>query len=199
MILYSLQCDNGHAFEAWFRDSAAYDEQADAGVVTCPLCGSREVAKAVMAPRLARHHGVRETAPPHGAGDPDSAQPAPENAPETAPETGPPAGERPGPTAGAVRGRPAPAGAGLSGASAVAGPSAAAAERVVAALEALRGEIERTCDDVGDRFAEEARRIHYGETEARGIYGQTTPGEAEALRDEGVDFATIPWRRRTDA
>ncbi len=47
-------------------------------------------------------------------------------------------------------------------------------------------------DDVGDRFAEEARRIHYGETEERGIRGQTTPEQARELVEEGIDLLTIP-------
>lgn len=55
--------------------------------------------------------------------------------------------------------------------------------------------MEKHCDYVGKNFAEEARKIHYGETEARGIYGETTPEEAEELREEGVAFASIPWRR----
>lgn len=49
-----------------------------------------------------------------------------------------------------------------------------------------------TTVDVGDRFAEEARRIHYGETEARGIRGQTTDDERRALHDEGIDVLAIP-------
>jgi hypothetical protein len=47
-------------------------------------------------------------------------------------------------------------------------------------------------EDVGDRFAERARRIHYGEEEARGIRGQATPEEREALREEGIETLSIP-------
>lgn len=64
-------------------------------------------------------------------------------------------------------------------------------------LNELRKTVEENCDYVGDRFAEEARRIHYGETDPRGIYGETTPQEAEELRDEGVTFQRIPWLPRT--
>lgn len=60
-------------------------------------------------------------------------------------------------------------------------------------LRKLRQEVEKNAENVGDRFAEEARRIHYGEVEARGIYGNSTSDEAEALRDEGIEFAQIPW------
>jgi hypothetical protein len=46
--------------------------------------------------------------------------------------------------------------------------------------------------DVGDRFAEEARKIHYGETDERAIRGRATPDEAEALREEGIDVMSLP-------
>jgi hypothetical protein len=67
------------------------------------------------------------------------------------------------------------------------------------ALQDLRRKVESNCDYVGDRFAEEARRIHYGETEAHGIYGEASPDEAKRLKDEGVEFATVPWVPPTDA
>ena len=47
-------------------------------------------------------------------------------------------------------------------------------------------------EDVGERFADEARRIHYGEAAERGIRGQATPGEREALRDEGIEVMPLP-------
>lgn len=53
MIRYSLGCDQGHAFDSWFRDSAGYDTQVAGGLVACPVCGSTMVAKAIMAPFLA--------------------------------------------------------------------------------------------------------------------------------------------------
>ncbi|MDQ6629399.1 MAG: DUF1178 family protein [Pseudomonadota bacterium] len=49
-----------------------------------------------------------------------------------------------------------------------------------------------TTEDVGDRFAEEARRIHYGEVEERAIRGRATPRDAEALRDEGIEVVSLP-------
>ena len=62
-------------------------------------------------------------------------------------------------------------------------------------LLTLRRKIEQNFDNVGDRFAEEARKIHYGDSDARGIYGDTTPQEREALADEGIEVGTIPWLR----
>jgi len=53
MIVFDLRCDSGHVFEAWFASGSAYDDQAAAGQVACPLCGVTKVAKAVMAPSIA--------------------------------------------------------------------------------------------------------------------------------------------------
>jgi hypothetical protein len=52
MILFDLRCKDGHAFEAWFRDSAAYEDQVAARDLACPVCGSAEVSKALMAPAV---------------------------------------------------------------------------------------------------------------------------------------------------
>jgi hypothetical protein len=54
VIRYNLVCDQRHEFESWFANSGAYDKQAKRGLVSCPLCGSEKVEKAIMAPRLAR-------------------------------------------------------------------------------------------------------------------------------------------------
>jgi hypothetical protein len=67
-----------------------------------------------------------------------------------------------------------------------------------AMLLALRQQVEQNCDYVGERFAEEARRIHYREVDPRGIYGEATSEESEALREEGIEFGQIPWVQ-TDA
>ncbi|MBV8888067.1 MAG: DUF1178 family protein [Alphaproteobacteria bacterium] len=68
-----------------------------------------------------------------------------------------------------------------------------------AALTELRKQVEANCDYVGERFAEEARRIHYGETDPRGIYGEASRDESRALADEGVQFAWVPWVPSGDA
>jgi hypothetical protein len=85
---------------------------------------------------------------------------------------------------------PAPEAAEPPPARAVAGPMPA---ELRAVLRRLRAEVEARCDYVGPRFAEEARRIHDGESEARGIYGEATDEEARALREEGVEFGRVPW------
>ena len=65
-------------------------------------------------------------------------------------------------------------------------------------LLALRHQVETNCDYVGERFAEEARRIHYGEADPHGIYGEASEDESRELADEGLEFGRIPWIQ-TDA
>ena len=67
------------------------------------------------------------------------------------------------------------------------------------ALQELRSEVEATCSYVGDKFAEEARKIHYGETDSANIYGEATASEENELREEGVEFGRIPWFPRSDS
>jgi len=149
MILYNLCCSADHVFEAWFRDSAAYDEQAAAGEVLCPVCGNASVAKAPMAPRIARGGG--------GGDKEDVSDPAPQTYTNT---------------------------------------KAAEMRRM---LTELRRHVEENSDYVGDKFAEEARKIHYGEKEERNIYGEATEDQAEELSEEGVKIGRIPWLPRTDS
>ncbi len=156
MIRFDLRCAGEHGFEAWFRDNASFEALAAARELECPVCGSHEVEKAIMAPRIAS--GAR---PPAG---PDEK------------------------TAGA--GKTSPVAKGGS-------PEEAKALR--AALEELRDQVEASCDYVGSGFPEEARKIHYGEAEARGIYGEASEEEAKTLADEGVEFARVPLPRRHDA
>ncbi len=72
-------------------------------------------------------------------------------------------------------------------------------DQVRAVLHKLRAEVEKNCDYVGPDFASEARRIHNGEAEPRGIYGESTEAEAEALADDGIGVARIPWLPRADS
>jgi hypothetical protein len=178
MIHYQLRCAGGHDFDGWFRDSAAFDAQAGAGFVECPTCGGTEVSKRLMAPAIPKKGAKRrkEVAPP------------PENAAES------PAARPSGPPAEAQ-----PPGGGM-----VSGPIPA---QLVALLQRMRGEVERNCEYVGPKFAEAARRLHKQQQEGargdgnavpRGIYGEATDAEAEALQDEGIDVARIPWVPRAD-
>jgi hypothetical protein len=63
----------------------------------------------------------------------------------------------------------------------------------------LRRKVETNCDYVGERFAEEARRMHYGESERHSIYGEASEDDSRALTEEGIEFGRIPWIAPTDS
>lgn len=151
MIHYTLQCAAEHAFDGWFKDSAAFDVQADQGLISCPECGDSSVTRGLMAPAIPRKGRTRAVAVVE------------------APE-----------------------------AHAVEKTAVGLPDQMRAALQRVRAEIERTSDYVGPEFADEARRIHRGETDKRNIYGESTPEQAEALADEGIAVARIPWVPRAD-
>ena len=154
MIRYALLCEKGHAFESWFQDSAAYDKQAKRGLVNCPHCGSTEVDKAIMAPRLA---GSRKGA-------------APIEAPGEAPAAAPEKPQEKAPVA-------------------MISPQE---QELRAKLKELRDHLTKNADHVGTKFPEEARKMHYGETEHRSIYGEASPEDARALAEEGIEFHPLP-------
>ncbi len=77
--------------------------------------------------------------------------------------------------------------------------ASAQAEFVIQAqqtIQKLRKTVESNCDNVGENFAEEARKIHYGEAEERGIYGKATADETKELAEEGVKFLPLPWMEK---
>jgi hypothetical protein len=155
MIVYELRCTAGHGFEAWFRNSEAYDQQHDAHQISCPICGVEDVSKAPMAPRIGRSKSAAHEEMPAKAPQP--------------PETG--------------HGQINPE----------------QMRMVMSKIAELNQHIANTCDYVGKDFPEEARKIHYGETEHREIYGEATQKEAAELREEGIDVAAVPWIRRNDS
>ena len=173
MIRYTVRCEAGHEFEGWYRDSKTYETLQAAGAVSCPECGSAEVRRAPMAPALS---GTKAT---------QRADPAPAGRSEDDGSEAPAASATP-------PGPPAPV-------------SAEDAKRVHVmgkireAMVEMRRHVEKNADYVGPKFADEARKIHYGETRERSIYGEATDAESDALRDEGIEFGRIPWVSKTDA
>jgi hypothetical protein len=162
MIRYNLVCAKGHEFESWFANSAAYDKQARRGLLECPLCGSSKVEKALMTPRLTR---TRKSGVAISAPPEAVATPEPAATPEpvTAPEPASPV--------------------------AVISPQ----ERELRAkLKELRDHLVANAENVGQRFPEEARKMHYGEKKHRSIYGSASPDDAKALHEEGIEFAPLP-------
>jgi hypothetical protein len=71
-------------------------------------------------------------------------------------------------------------------------------DQVRAMLQKLRAEVEKNSDYVGGGFADEARRIHNGESDRRSIYGEASPEQAEALAEDGIEVSRIPWVPRAD-
>ncbi|RWN22919.1 MAG: DUF1178 family protein [Mesorhizobium sp.] len=67
-----------------------------------------------------------------------------------------------------------------------------AQKQALAQLKAMAEKVRENADYVGDKFAEEARKIHFGESDPRGIYGEATLDEAKSLAEEGVEFMPIP-------
>ncbi len=169
MKVFDLACDADHRFEGWFASAGAFDDQSARGLIECPVCASREIRKLLSAPRI-NLGAVPSELPRH-------------DAPGTAPPNGPAGAGSMG--QGPAHGRaPAP-----PDASGDAPRDVAQFQRHV--LQAMRRLLEST-EDVGPRFAEEARRIHYAESPERAIRGQATPQEAESLRDEGIDVFALP-------
>jgi hypothetical protein len=164
MIRYALNCEQGHSFESWFANSAAYDKQAKRGLVSCPVCGSTKVEKAIMAPRIQAPSPTRS----------DAAKPRP-----PAPTAAPPAPLQPPPMPPIPPKTP------------VAMMSTAERE-LRGKLKELRDHITKNAHYVGPRFSEEARKIHYGEVEHRSIYGEASPEEAKQLHEEGIEFHPLP-------
>jgi hypothetical protein len=133
LIVYNLQCAKGHEFEGWFASSSAFDEQAADGKLTCPMCNSRKVSKAIMAPALSPAVGKQKSA-----------------------------------------------------------PSGEELRKMRQFMTGIRKYVEENAENVGKKFPEEARKIHYGETEERPIYGEATLEEVTELVEEGVDIAPLP-------
>ncbi len=73
------------------------------------------------------------------------------------------------------------------------------AGQVMRYLRAARDHVEANFDNVGERFPEEARKIHHGEVDKRDIYGQATDEEASELKDEGIEIGQLPWLPRHDS
>lgn len=151
MIRYALICDAAHEFESWFASSASFEDQAKRGFVSCPVCNSAKVERAVMSPNVARTDlGPKSPAPAVEASAPAAAPPAPV---------------------------------------ALMGEKEQAFREMVTALHR---HVSENAEHVGQRFADEALKIHHGEAEERAIYGEATPDDARMLHEEGVEFLPLP-------
>jgi hypothetical protein len=169
MRVLNLRCTNGHGFEGWFASDDDFMAQNGASMIECPLCADKIVTRMPSAPRL-NLSGAK--APKEIS--PTASEKKSDNDASASSSVGP--ANSPGPPAGPIQAPDMPA------------------EMQAAWLGAVRQLMART-EDVGPRFAEEARRIHYGEKPQRGIRGQATPEEREALLEEGIETVAIPVPR----
>lgn len=162
MKVLDLQCSQGHSFEGWFGSQGDYDAQRARGLVTCPVCNDSEIVKMLSAPRLNLGRGV--TPATHAAAASD------------------------------VQGAAVTS---LSASSVQTLPSLPTADnqtlqQMQAAMMNMVRHVMANTEDVGPKFAEEARKIHYGEREERNIRGQATREETEALLEEGIEVMPLP-------
>jgi hypothetical protein len=134
VIRFSLHCDKDHEFEGWFSSSKDFDGQSERGLVECPVCGSRQIGKSLMAPAVA---ASRDAPARPLAMDPEKRE-------------------------------------------------------MMRKLRDIVQAVKQNSEDVGDRFADEARKIHHGETEARGIIGKASSDDAKSLIEEGIEIAPLP-------
>ncbi|MEM8855042.1 MAG: DUF1178 family protein [Pseudomonadota bacterium] len=169
MIHYALRCTSGHQFDGWFPSSTAFEAQQERGLLTCPECGTNEVERALMSPALGRNTKSEPLITP----------PAKDGAEENAPA----------PKDGGGSSVPATAESHMAANVAL---GKQADPRLREALVALRKAVMANGTDVGKAFPEEARRIHYGESEPRSIFGQADLDEAKALIDEGIEVLPLP-------
>ena len=165
MKVLNLQCSVLHSFEGWFASEDDFQAQLARGLIECPLCADKGIQKLPSAPRL--NLGGH---PAQDAASQNSAQASPPSSSLV------PAGD--GSAMRKTRAMPA-------------GPASAGPLEQAAFLKALRHLVANT-EDVGERFADEARRMHYGDAEARGIRGQASAREAVELLEEGIEVMPLP-------
>lgn len=132
MIIYDLRCKKNHAFEGWFNNRSAFEEQKNNKLVSCPICGDTQVEMVPTSISILckdqRDH-IRE------------------HSKEISP---------------------------------------------MKALQHLHQFLDKNFEDVGDKFAEVAIKIHDGEQDKRNIRGTTTREQDEVLREKGIHFIKVP-------
>jgi hypothetical protein len=134
MIRFALVCSDAHEFEGWFRDNADFDKQQKHNMVSCPVCETQSVGKAIMAPAVSTSRDQEKVTLAMGDDQ----------------------------------------------------------RRMMSEMRALTQKMKAGADYVGDKFAHEARKIHDGDADVRGIYGEATNEEARALIEDGIDFMPLP-------
>lgn len=173
MKVLNLRCSLLHSFEGWFGSEGEFQSQLSRSMVECPICADTHIQKMPSAPRLNLGSSTLPAAP--GAPGDQAA-----NSHNIAQASGS-AGESHSEALTASAATPS-----VEHAIGKLGP-----EQQAAFFKAVR-EVFKKTEDVGERFAEEARRMHYGEVEVRGIRGQASAREAVALLEEGIEVMPLP-------
>jgi hypothetical protein len=166
MKVLNLQCGQRHSFEGWFGSEDDFQSQLARGLVECPMCSDKAVVKMPSAPRLnfgGHAPPTTTTETAHSSSTSGAAGSAADSAPSTELTTTPDA----------------------------LAPDTPSAEQQAAFLNAVRHVLANT-EDVGDKFANQARAMHYGDAEPRSIRGQATQREAVELIEEGIDVMALP-------
>jgi hypothetical protein len=166
MKVLNLQCSHQHSFEGWFGSEDDFQSQLSRGLIECPLCADSSIQKMPSAPRLnfGAHHQARDIG--------SSAAIHPASSTSTA--------------IGPLKSDLAPSDPLNTSNQDTMSPATQAAF-----LKALRQVVANT-QDVGPRFADEARRMHYGEIDARSIRGQASVREVVGLLEEGIEVMPLP-------
>ena len=160
-------------FDGWFKNAEACDVQLTDKRITCPSCKGTAVSKSLQSPHLANKAGKNRSI--QAAVKVKSKQTLPVGLPAT-----PASGAKPS--------------------NQVMTPEAAEAyKNLYSIAKKLEDHVKSTCDDVGKDFAETARKIHYGESPERGVYGQVTETDAIDLIDEGITIAPVPILPKSNA
>ncbi|HTJ93467.1 MAG TPA: DUF1178 family protein [Pararobbsia sp.] len=173
MKVFDLRCDGDHRFEGWFGSDADYTTQLAKHMIECPVCGSTAIDKLPSAPRLNLSGATGPEAASRSAHDSDVKQ-----------RDGGSGGHAVSSSGQAVSsGQNSPSLQGI-------------APEILQELErrylAFAREVISKTENVGDRFADEARKIHYDEAPARGIRGVATPEQRQELIEEGIDVVSLP-------
>ena len=138
MIRYNLKCDQDHSFDSWFKSAEAFETLQAAGHISCAMCGSTSVTKALMAPPVAKKGSAKvDLTTPEGD--------------------------------------------------------------VAENLSKMRKHVEENSTYVGGKFAEVARDMHEGVAPEKSIWGEAKPEEAQALIEEGIPVAPLPFLPKRQA
>ena len=164
VIVYNLACDHQHPFEGWFGSPADFENQRDRGLVECPVCGSNTVERKLHAPRI--NMGAQQSAA-SVAKEAKEASEAKESTAVTAP-------------------------AETSSATTDSGPEIDFG-KLREAMASFADNVRENTEYVGEKFAEEARAMHYGEKPHKGIRGRADKETAQELREEGITFQSLPF------